>query len=300
MPSQNGGRFGLSDLLMLLAVVIWGVNVSFIKISLREMTPDAFNGWRLLLTAVLFVILLAASGEGFRVGRRDFWYLAALGIAGNTIYQAIFIHGIAGTTASNTSLILSTSPIFVALLGAVLGIERIPAVSWAGILVSFAGLYLVIALSGGGLRLSSAGLGGDVWLLLGTMLWAACTVFAKPFLTRMSPLKYSALTVGIGTLAYLPLTWRDMAAVRFADVSWQAWGSLVFSGVFALVVGYIVWYYSVHKVGNARTAVYNNLTPIVAAAFAALVLGETFRPGQAVGAAVVLAGVWLTRAGRRA
>jgi drug/metabolite transporter (DMT)-like permease len=300
MPSENGGRFGLSDLLMVAVTVVWGVNVSFIKIGLREMTPNAFNGWRLLLTAVLLAILLAASGEGFRIGRRDLVGLALLGIAGNAIYQAIFIHGIQGSTAANTSLILSTSPIFVALIGAALRIERIPPVSWAGILVSFAGLYLVITLRAGGLRLSSAGLGGDALLLVGTVLWAACTVFAKPFLARMSPLKYSALTVGIGTLAYLPLSGRDMAAVRFTAVSWQAWASLAFSAVFALVFGYIVWYYSVQRVGNARTAVYNNLTPISAAIFAALLLGERLRPAQAAGAAVVLLGVGLTRAGRRA
>ena len=35
------------------------------------MTPDAFNGWRLLLTAVLLLVVLAVSGQGFRVGRRD-------------------------------------------------------------------------------------------------------------------------------------------------------------------------------------------------------------------------------------
>jgi len=300
MPPANGGRFGLSDLLMIATTVVWGVNVSLIKISLREMTPNAFNGWRLLLTGVLFVILLAASGEGFRVSRRDLVGLALLGIAGNTIYQAIFIHGIHATTAANTSLILSTSPIFVALIGAVLRIERIPPVAWAGIVVSFAGLYLVIALRNGGLRLSAAGLGGDALILLGTVLWAACTVFAKPYLGRMSPLKYSTLTVGIGVLGYVPLAWRDMAAVRFADVSLPAWGGLVFSAVFALVVGYIAWYYSVQRVGNARTAVYNNLTPIFAAAFAAMILGERLRPAQAAGAPAVLLGVGLTRAGRRA
>lgn len=300
MPSANGGRFGLSDLLMIATTFIWGVNVSVIKISLREMSPDAFNGWRLLLTAAIFVALLAASGEGFRVKRRDLAALALLGLAGNTIYQAVFIRGIHATTAANTSLILSTSPIFVALIGAGLRIERIPLLSWAGIAVSFAGLYLVIALRNGGLRLSAAGLGGDALLLGGTMLWAACTVFAKPYLGRMSPLKYSALTVGIGALGYVGLTWRDMAAVRLADVSWPAWGGLAFSAVFALVVGYIAWYYSVQRVGNARTAVYNNLTPIFAAAFAALILGERLRPAQAAGAAVVLLGVGLTRAGRRA
>jgi drug/metabolite transporter (DMT)-like permease len=108
------------------------------------------------------------------------------------------------------------------------------------------------------------------------------------------------LTVGIGAAAYVGTTWRAMAAVRFADVSAPAWAGLAFSAVFALVVGYIAWYYSVQRVGNARTAVYNNLPPLFAAGFAALLLGERIRPAQAGGAAIVLLGVWLTRIGRRA
>jgi drug/metabolite transporter (DMT)-like permease len=284
---------------MLCAVLFWGVNYSVIKVGLRELAPDAFNGWRLLMTAVLLLGVLALSGQGFRVSRKDLIALAALGVVGNTIYQIIFIHGIQATTAANSGFILSTSPIFVALIGAVLRIERIPPRAWLGILVSFVGLYLVIALKNGGLRFSSEGLHGDALILIGTVLWAGCTVLAAPFLSRMSSLKYSALTVAAGTLAYIPLTWRAMTSVRFSAVSWTAWGSLVFSGIFALVLGYIVWYYSVQRVGNARTAAYNNLTPLFGAVFAALILGERLKPAQAAGAAIVLLGIWLTRSGRR-
>lgn len=299
MTPDPCARFGLSDVLMLFAVVLWGVNFSFVKISLSEMSPNGFNGWRLLLTAVLLMGVLGLSGQGFRVSRRDLIGLAVLGVMGNAIYQLIFIHGLQATTAANSSLILSTSPIFVALLSAVLRLERIPRLAWLGIFVSFAGLYLVIALKNGGLRLSAAGLRGDALILLGTMLWSVSTVLAKPFLTRMSSLKYSAFTMAAGTAVYVPVAWRDMSVVAASGASWKAWGGLAFSSVFALVLGYIIWYYSVQRVGNARTAVYSNITPIVSVLFAALLLGERLNPAQAAGAAVVLLGIWLTRSGRR-
>jgi drug/metabolite transporter (DMT)-like permease len=296
---ENGPRFGLSDVFMLMAVVFWGVNFSVIKIALREMTPNGFNGWRLLLTAVLLLVLLAFSGQGFRLARRDWIRLLALGVAGNTIYQMIFIHGVHGTTASNSSLIMSTSPIFVALLSAVLRIERIPGAAWLGIFVSFLGIVMVILLKNGAIRFSAAGIRGDALILAGTLLWASYTVFAKPFLGSMSPLKFSAVTVGFGTLFYVPLTLKDMLAMPSRSVSVNAWASLVFSAVFSLVLGYLIWYYSVQRVGNARTAVYNNVTPLFTALFAAFLLGERLRPLQAVGAAIVLTGVWLTRSGHR-
>jgi len=298
-PTTNGSRFGLSDALMLGTVVIWGINMSFIKIGLRELSPGAFNGWRLLLTAVVFIVLLAFSGEGFRVGRRDLWKLILIGLAGNAVYQYIFIDGINRTSASSTSLILSMSPIFVALLSAVLGLERISRAAWAGIFISFAGLYLVIASKSGGIRFASAAFQGDFLIFIGTILWASYTVFAKPFLETMSPLKFSALTMTFGTAFYLPITARDMLAVRFSDVSWTAWGCLAASSLFALVIGYLAWYSSVKRVGNTRTAIYNNMTPVFTALFAAFLLGESLRPSMALGAAVILFGVWLSRSGYR-
>jgi len=299
MTKTHGPRFGLSDILMLAAVVTWGINFSFIKIALREMTPDGFNGWRITLTAVIFLVLLAFSGQGFRVPRRDFWKLLLLGVAGNAIYQAIFIHGAAVTSASNASFILSTSPVFVALLSAALGIEKIHWAAWLGIFISVAGLYVVITANGGGLSWSGADLRGDGLILLGTVFWAIGTVMAKPFLETMTPLKYAAITVALGALFYIPTTLKGMLAVRFAAVSWKAWLSLVLSGLFGLVIGYLIWYYSVKRVGNARTAVYNNLTPIFTALFAAWLLGEKLSVLQAVGAAVILGGVYLTRTGYR-
>jgi len=58
-------------------------------------------------------------------------------------------------------------------------------------------------------------------------------------------------------------------------------------------------YQSVKRVGSAKTGVYSNLTPILSIFFAGLVLGERLTTLQAVGAAITLAGVYLTRSGYR-
>jgi len=299
IPNGKNSKFGVSDALMLIAVVMWGSNFSFIKIALREFSPGGFNGVRLLLTALVFCLLMGLAKERFAVSRKDFWKLLAIGVAGNTIYQLLFIHGVSLTTASNSSLILSTSPIFVALMSAGLRIERIHWAAWGGIFISFFGLYLVIAERNGGLRFSSQSLKGDFLIFLGTILWASYTVLAKPFLEEMSPLKFSAITVGLGTLFYLPFTARDVIHIPWGTISWQAWASLFFSALFGLILGYLIWYYSVKKVGNAKTAVYNSMTPIFTVFFAVIFLQEKFSAFQAVGAVVILAGVYLTRAGYR-
>jgi drug/metabolite transporter (DMT)-like permease len=298
MHPKPDAAFGWSDVLMLGITVVWGLNFSLIKIALREMSPEGFNGVRLVLTAVLFVILLKLSGQGFRLGRGDLWKLALLGIMGNAFYQVLFIGGLNRTTASNTSFILSISPVIVALLSGVFRIERIHWAAWMGIFISMAGLYFVIS-GNGGFRLSSDSFRGDLMILAGTFLWSVYTVFSKGFLERMSPLKFAAITVSFGSLAYLPFSAGAMARIPWSRISFKSWAALAFSALFSLVIGYLIWYSSVRRVGNARTAVYSNLTPVFTALFASIFLGEALGPRQIFGAAVILVGVYLTRAGYR-
>jgi drug/metabolite transporter (DMT)-like permease len=297
MNKKNRSAFGASDALMLLAVVMWGINFSLIKIAMRELTAGGFNGLRLLLTAVIFLVLLAISGQGFRLQRNDVWKLLAIGVAGNTVYQLFFIRGISLTSASNSSLILSMSPIFVALMSSALGIERIHWSAWMGILISFCGLYWIVAGQNGGLHFSAESFKGDLSIFFGMILWASYTVFSKPFLERLSPLKFSAITVLFGALFYIPFTAKDILAVPWAAISLRAWAFLVLSSLFGFVFGYLIWYYSVKKVGNAKTAVYNNLTPVFTAVFAVALLGDRIHPAQIGGAAIILTGVFLARAG---
>ena len=66
----------------------------------------------------------------------------------------------------------------------------------------------------------------------------------------------------------------------------------------SICVAYVIWYLAVRELGSARTAVYSNLMPVVAMITAAVWLHEPVGSGKIVGAALVLAGVALTRVGK--
>ena len=87
---------------------------------------------------------------------------------------------------------------------------------------------------------------------------------------------------------------------QLARTDWRAlgagvWGALAYSAVLSIVFSYVVWNTSVRAVGSSRTAVYACVTPLVAALVSWPLLGERPRPLQAVGAALIIAGVLLTR-----
>lgn len=295
----DGKKLGLTDLMMLMTVVIWALNFSILKLSLPFFSsPHAFNFLRLLAATAILFLILRLREKSAAVSLSDLWKLALIGFMGNFLYQALFIQGLKWTTASNTSFILATTPVIIALLSLILKHERLPAVAWAGIMISFSGLYLIITRQSGSVSLGGQSLRGDAFVFVGNVFWTLYTVFSKPLLERMSPLKLTAWTMASGTLAYLPL-----AAPELGKMNWRlppgAWAGLAYSAVFAVVIGFVVWYGSVRRVGSSRTAIYGNITPVLTAVSAHFILGERLSGIQALGAGVILLGVALTRSGGR-
>lgn len=292
-------KFGATDLLMLLAIVFWAINFSFIKIALREFSPLGFNGFRLLYASLIFVIILLITKDGFSFPRRDIWKFVALGLIGNTAYQMFFIHGLNLTTASNTAIIIAMSPAIIALLSSLVKHEKLNWAAWIGVLISFLGFFLVIAKQPGDFQLAWESMKGDLMILFGNLTWALYTVFSKPLLERYSPLKLTSLTMIVGTVFYLPFCFKDMIHLKLNEISLQAWAALFYSGLFALVICYIIWYASVKRVGNSRTAIYDNFMPILTILFAYVFISERITFLQAGGALIILMGVYLTRTGYR-
>jgi len=289
--------FGTTDVLMLSAVLFWAVNFSFVKIALKELSPLAFNGIRLFFASVVLSLVLVLKGENLKVGRKIFWKLMVLGFIGNTAYQMSFIHGIDWTSASNSAIIIAITPVFIALLSSLMKHEKVHPAAWAGILFSLLGFYLVISSRTGPFEISSPGVRGDLLIFGGNICWAVYTVFSKPLLERMSPLKLTALTMVFGTLFFLPFCVIDIVQIPFRNVTFKAWGSLLYSGLFALVICYVIWYASVRRVGNTKTAIYSYLIPVFTAIFAYFFIGERISGQQVAGALIIFLGLYLARIG---
>jgi drug/metabolite transporter (DMT)-like permease len=299
MNTDNSSKFGATDVWMLLAVLIWAMNFSFIKIALREISPNGFNGPRLVLAALLLLVFLWRKEGRISLDRADLWKVVILGLVGNTSYQLLFINGFSLTTASTTSLIMTMTPIFIALMSAIFIRERIHWAGWLGIAISFFGLYLIIFSQGGLSPLSGQNLKGNLMILVGNLFWAAYTVFSKPLLEKISALKLTSLTLAIGALFYLPFAAKEIIQQPWNSVSLKGWGSFFYSSILAIAVSYVIWYSSVRRVGNTKTGIFNNITPVFTVFFAYLFLHERVTVQEVVGAVIILFGFYLTRSGYR-
>jgi drug/metabolite transporter (DMT)-like permease len=287
--------FSRIDGWLLLMTFFWGSNFSIIKTAIREMPGPAFNGLRMVLASVVFLVILGWR-DGLRasvakVERKDWLPILALSFIGHGMYQLLFLGGVARTSVANSSLIFGLTPVTVSLLSAWLGHERPGWTRWIGTLLSLFGIYLVVARA----QQSTSSLAGDV-LIVGAMLsWATYTVGTRPLLARYSPVFITGVSMAIGTLMYAPFALLWLRGVDLSNVSRGAWAGIVYSALFSLVAAYIIWYTAVHEVGGGHTAIYSNVVPLVAMAIAAIVLHEPLTPLKIGGAAAVLGGVALTR-----
>lgn len=274
--------------------VIWGSNFIVLKIAFLEIAPMAFMALRFVVGSVLILIVLAAREHSLALRREDYIKVALVGLVGTSLYQPLFVTGVALTTVSNSSLILASSPAFIALINRVLGREKLDRRGWLGIVLAFLGIVLIVE-SGGGVEFGSATLLGDLVILAGTLCWSIYSVMSAPLMKVYSPLKVTALALSIGTVPLLMIGAPALLSQDWARVGVNGWAGVAFSSTLAIVLAYTIWNIGIQRIGGARTAIYNNITPVVASLVAALLLNEAITPLKIVGAIVIFFGLYFAR-----
>ncbi len=286
--------FGLTDVLLFMMAVIWGINFVVVKYATHVFNPVAFTGLR-VGTAAIFLLAVAFARGDLVLPRRDVIGLLLIGMIGNGLYQLFFVHGVARTRAGNAALIVAAAPAFIALFARVRGLERVRRLTLVGIALSVLGVGLVIA---GSARPSNGEvtLLGSMLVFFGVLCWSVYTILLQPYTKRIDVARLSAITMVGGAVPLLIASTPALIATDWSIVGPDGWLALFYSSVISMGVAYYFWYRGLRVLGPTRTAVYANLQPIIALAVAWAFLGEVPTIFQGVGAATIVAGVFLTRA----
>lgn len=290
MSSAGSAFFALS----LCIPVVWGLNYIVIKDALPAFaSPLAFTALRWILAAGVLTALAGARREPVWVRRDDWGRVLLLAAVGNVGQQLTFIYGIRLTTAGHSALLMGLVPVMVASAAVVSGAERVDRRTWAGIVLSIAGLALLVRPGAAGLP--AGAVWGDLLTLASAGCWAVYTVRIRPLVLRYPSSTVTVAGVLPATAVLVALGWPDLAAQSWRAVPWGAWGGLVYSGALAIAFNYAVWSVAVTRIGTARTSLLANLSPVIALAAAWVFLGERLDAAQVLGAALVIVGIALAR-----
>lgn len=297
MPSNSWK----SDASLLLVVLIWGANFPILKVALEAMPIHVLNVFRFLVSAGVLGSLYVWSRRGGDAGpffapfRRHARAIVGLGILGYVLYQVCFVVGVNNTTAGSAALIMTSAPMWTAIIGRIRGTEHLGRFAWLGLAISMTGTALVVLAGSDAVAMGEESLFGNAVILLGAILWGAYTALNKPVVSDISPV--SATFFGI--LVALPFL-GAIGAPYVSEVAWGevdawVWLAIVFSGGLSTGIAFVIWNTAVRNVGASNTAVYNNLVPLIALAGGVFFLGETVNAKQIVGGLLIIAGVLLVR-----
>jgi drug/metabolite transporter (DMT)-like permease len=242
--------------------------------------------------AVLLVLLWLRERRLPRLSPREFVLVVGLGLLGITVYNSLFTAGLALVEASRAALIVPTSPAFTALFATLLLKERLGRARAVGIGLCVLGALWVLS-RGDPRSFASLEFGlGELILLLCIFIWSAYTLLGRIALSTLSPLALTAYVMVAGSIPLAVPAWLEGAPLaRVTGEGWAAFGYLV---LFGTVTPFLWFYEGVKALGAARASQFINVVPPLAVAEAVLILGEPMTPALYAGAALVVAGLYLT------
>jgi len=280
---------------LVLTAVFWGGTFIAGRQVSQHLDPFSIAFLR-FATASVFLLALMWIQEGrFVLPARDqFLPIFLLGMTGIFTYNVLFFKGLHLIEAGRASLIIAISPAFITLGSALFFQERLGLTRIVGIPLSILGAAIVIS-KGQWRQIAGGGIGWGELSILGCVLsWTAYSLIGKVVVRRLSPLVSVAYSAVVGAAALLVPALVNGLAASLARISLMDWTSIFYLAVFGTVLGFVWFYQGVKAVGPTRAGLFINFVPVSAVILAFLLLGEQITWSLALGAALVLSGVYLT------
>jgi drug/metabolite transporter (DMT)-like permease len=287
---------------LLLVAMLWGGNFVALKHLLGPLAPVDVVAIRSIGAAVFYIAFLAILGRVIiPVARPDVRRMILIGVIGIPIMSLSMAYGLTRLNAGLASLLVTSNPIFTAIISRILLGERLTARKVAGILVAFAGFLVVLQFGAtGGARLERDEMLGVLIVICGPLAWAFYTVLSKPLLGRYPPVYVATYTTAAGGAVFVPFLMFDAGMRRrMLDLGLTDWLVVVYVSLLAITVAYLLWYWGLRVLTPSQTAVYTYLVPVFGVLASWAVLGDVPAIFALVGGVVIVAGVVLTNTGGR-
>ena len=279
---------------LVLMAAIWGGHYTVLKIGLQTMEPFTFSAIRMVGALIILSVLTLTVRDTPRPSAKDIKGLLLIGLLGNGVYQLLFMIGMTTTRAGIAALIIAASPAWVAIIGRLLGKERVPTRGWMGIALQLLGVVCVV-LSTHALEGSGGAAVGTLLILICGLVWSTYTVLLQPYTTRVHPLHLATITLASGATLMFFAALPGLMRLDFTQIASSAWWALSYSTILAMIIAYLLYYRGIRVIGPTRTAVYGNLQPVIAIVVAWVMLREAPALWQWIGTAFIMAGLLLSR-----
>jgi drug/metabolite transporter (DMT)-like permease len=270
--------------------LIWGWSFLFIKVAVAGMTPTAVAAARIGLGAIVMVGFLRQQRIVLPRDRTLWRHFLVMGVVFNVIPFTLLAWGEQRITSALTAVLNATTPLFAALLTALLLGERLRRSQIVGVLLGFTGVG--VAAGARAADLTGSSITGSLAVVVAAGCYGFGFAYARRHLAGTPPLvaatgqhvAASAEIVPVGVITSLQ-EGLHLTPTRTLAV--------VLLGVLGTGVAHLLNYRSIAEVGPTRASVVTQLVPVVAVTVGVLFLDEPFRLRIVAGAALTLFGIAL-------
>lgn len=292
---HNQMKKALPYIAIVVAMLFWSTSTIATKIGLKTFAPLTLVTLRFGMAVVLMLAAGLLSGQLQKVRRKDIPLFLLAGFAQPFCYFVLESYGIQSVSSPTMAeVILSTSPLFAPLFAFVLIRERVTWQNIVGILISTAGVVMMIVSRGSDMAIGSV---RGLALLLG----AVFTAVIYTILLRKIPGHYNSLSIVFyvqlsGLLFFIPtFCMVDLPHIGTTVFSWQALAAAGYLALFPSVVCFILFCYTVRQIGVTRANAFNNLRPVFTALFMLCFFGEHLPLAKWIAIGIVIAGLFIAQ-----
>ena len=280
---------------MVLTPLFFSTNLIFGRGVIGEVAPFtlAFLRWGAVALA-LFPFVLADRAAALRLIRRHAPFLALLGLLGMWICGALVYLALQRTTATNGTLIYTTSPVFIILIDAIANRRRIGPRAAAGSVLALAGIAIIVLRGEVSALLALDFNDGDLIFVAAAIAWAAYSLLLRsPRVTGVANLALLPLIAAAGAILLAPFAAFEYFSGAPMPVTGGAWSGIAGIVVFASLAAFLGFQFGIRRLGAPVAGVFMYLMPPYGVGLAVLFLGEAFHAYHAIGIVLVCGGVIL-------
>jgi len=278
----------------LFAVLVWGTSFIATKIAVGQMSPTAVVWLRFAMgLPILLVAVIIRKQFAFPKGN-EWWYFALLGFLGITFHQWLQSNGLKTAQASTTAWIVSTSPVFIAILGWLVLKEKLTLLQSSGIALAMIGVLAVVSKGDfSTIAVGKFGNYGDFLILISAVNWAVFSILSRRGLKNHPS---TMMTLWVMTIGWLITSVAFFANKNYIDIpqlDFRGWVAMIFLGVFTTGLAYIAWFDALAQLPAVQTGAFLFIEPLTSMVVAAIILNEQITLVSILGGAVILVGIWL-------
>lgn len=278
----------------LFAVVVWGASFIATKVALHDVSPITIVWLRFTMGVLILGAAVQLRGQFAWPNRNEWLYFSLLGFLGITFHQWLQSNALQTSEAGTTAWIVSTTPVFMALLGWIVLKERLNWLKTTGILLAFIGVLIVVSKGDfSTISVGKFGAPGDKLIMVSALNWAVFSVLSRRGLKTYPASLMMFYVMALGWIFTSILFFSGSYITEVSNVTFNGWVGITFLGIFCSGLAYIAWYDALQQLSSAQTGVFLYIEPLVAVVVAFIILSEAITFASLIGGGIILVGVWL-------